>query len=512
MKRMFTLLITLILLATCLPTIVFADEDVQTAPAVFVVRSNSNRENKTDNQTIHDMMEELSGIDFEVVVVSEENWDEKINVMLASGEEFDTLNLTASSGRWAAYAENGSIQPWGDLLEQYAPHIMAMIPEEAWQSCKDANGSIWAIPRHESFTSGGVPSLRTDWLEILGMDMPTTLAELEAYFEGVMTTDMNGNGVTDDEIPYVPYYQSLYGPLHGYYLGTNGACDNDDHYLAEDGTVMPWYMHPNAYTMAAKAGEWYQKGYINQDYLTMTKNQCDDWCASDRVGMVSGWYNLGLPGCETLRTNNPGSAVDWSAIPNLLDEEGNTTVWTGNPTYMPELVLSSTSKNAKWALKLLDWIYTSEENYMLATYGIEGTHWNMVEGTRSFTQPEGATDGYLLEYQLLEWYDYSVNPEPYYAEDLSWRQWTAYKMRKEIANGITAVPRFDFYVPYNLIGTEAEFLTNDASDLMKEALQKVMTGEFTQDDWSNAVALAWETDGQIRSAIWTQQYHSFVGE
>lgn len=65
-------------------------------------------------------------------------------------------------------------------------------------------------------------------------------------------------------------------------------------------------------------------------------------------------------------------------------------------------------------------------------------------------------------------------------------------------------------MPYDLNGTDAEYLTNDADTLIKEAMEKALVGELTEDEWNQTVQTAWEIDGQIRSAVWTEQYHAFV--
>ena len=71
---------------------------------------------------------------------------------------------------------------------------------------------------------------------------------------------MNGNGDPNDEYGYIPYFQSLFsGPLHVYYLGTKGDCNDVDRFLDEDGTVKPWYMHKNAWALVSKGAEWYQE-------------------------------------------------------------------------------------------------------------------------------------------------------------------------------------------------------------------------------------------------------------
>lgn len=484
----------------------------QTRPAKFVIRSNSNKENKTENDKIKALIEEKSGIDFEVIVVPENNWDTVVNTMISSTEEFDTLNLTAAGGVWSKYAAVNGIRPYTEEDLENLPDVLEMIPEEGWVACVDGNGNIWALPRHESFTAGRVPTIRVDWLETLGLEMPTTLEELENYFELVKTTDVNGNGDPDDEYGYVPYFQSLFaGPLHLYYLGTQGECNENDRYLAEDGTVMPWYMHPNAWALVSKAAEWYQNGYINQDYLTMTNETANDLGAADRIGMVSGWYNMGLQGTERLVNANPDSACDWSAIPNFTDAASGVAKWGGNAAYTAEVALSATSADPSWALKLINWIYEDQANYMLATYGIEGDHYILTEDGKMFTQPEGATDRYMLEYQLLEWYDYNKDPEPLFSKEAStWRAYTGWKMRTEINAGIDYTAAWDFYIPYDLNGTPAEFLSSDAQTLIAEAMNKALVGNLTEDEWNAAVETAWEIDGQIRSAVWTEQYHDFA--
>ena len=161
MRKLVSLFLALsLVLSLAAPLAALADGEVQTEPARFVIRSNSNKENKTENEKIHKMIEELSGIKFEVIVVPENNWEERVNVMLAGGEEFDCINLTAHAGVWSDYAANGFLQPiTEEMLDNYLPHVKAMIPDEAWVPCKDSEGKIWALPRHETFTAGRVPSI-----------------------------------------------------------------------------------------------------------------------------------------------------------------------------------------------------------------------------------------------------------------------------------------------------------------------------------------------------------------
>ena len=41
-------------------------------------------------------------------------------------------------------------------------------------------------------------------------------------------------------------------------------------------------------------------------------------------------------------------------------------------------------------------------------------------------------------------------------------------------------------------------------------MEKALVGELTEAQWYETVETAWEIDGQIRSAVWTEQYNNFV--
>ena len=65
-------------------------------------------------------------------------------------------------------------------------------------------------------------------------------------------------------------------------------------------------------------------------------------------------------------------------------------------------------------------------------------------------------------------------------------------------------------MPYDLTGTEAEFLTGDSDTVINEACAKVVSGQWGESEWKSAVEEAWNTEGKIYSEVWTEQYHAFT--
>ena len=311
---------------------------------------------------------------------------------------------------------------------------------------------------------------------------------------------LNGNGV-NDEIPYLPGYDTYHTTFRPYFLGFAG-----DHYLDEEGNVMPWYMHPDAYKMLEKGHEWYEKGYIYPEYLTTGYDQIVDLAAADRIAVFSGWYNDTVRPSNTVRENNPDSTVSWAAMNNLQDAPA-ASFWPSNPKYRAVLAMTAAGKEPEAAIRLLDWMVADDDNYMLMTYGIEGEHWEY-KGENEYVRMPDADDRYLAEYQVLDWYDPTRFAQQY-IEPEDWVQLELKKLRDQINAG-DCQPPFDYYVPYSLAGTEADMLTSDAETLISETVTKVIYGQAGEDEWNEDVKTAWETDGQIRSKVWTEQYAPFA--
>lgn len=478
------------------------EEEVQTEPVVFVVRGINDIENKADNEAVYQKIRELSGVDFEVTVIPTDSWSEKVNLMLISGDAWDVLNITEDAGNWNQYYQKNALQPWDSYL-QYMPNVAGRLNDDSLKGCTLADGSIYALPRREYFSKQYIPAIRQDWLNALGMECPTTMEELEAYFQGVIDENLNGS---DNEIPMMTFMGMENSDFRPFFLGFFG-----DRYLAEDGTILPWYMHENCYQLLSTLQKWYANGWLHAEYQTMSIQDGFDLISADRAGGWTGPYNAGVSPSVTIFENDPDSAVEYVSLDNFTDyPEGGTGAWGTNPVYQPELVLNANSKNAKWAAKLLNWMFESEENYMLCARGLQGSTWDYVDETKEeFKLADDYANNYLGFYLFNEWYDDDTYSDQYIDPD-NWKSVQVKALQDKI-NTLDIIESCDWFVPYDLNGTEAEFLTGDSDTIINEACAKIVTGEWGEEEWNQAVASAWASEGEIYSGVWTKQYHDFVG-
>ena len=183
----------------------------------------------TDNgyKMVQQYLYEKTGVWVEAQLAPKEGAGEKLNLMLAGGEPIDLF-----WGDWREYYDTGMIQPWNDFLEEYPLIKNTWAPWEAWTGLTDANGKIWGMPRMTPTTPYQL-FFRADWLDKLGMKVPSTFDEVEAYLYAVKKLDPYGKGQT---VPLATQNTShlQYAFLGGFVKNGNGMWLDET-----DGLVKP---------------------------------------------------------------------------------------------------------------------------------------------------------------------------------------------------------------------------------------------------------------------------------
>ena len=130
---------------------------------------------------------------------------EKMGVLLNSGDyphviagwllsERDVMDLSA----------DGTLIPLEDLFAKYAPNITALLSDEVTRKAFTLpDGHIYTIP----YVIGEPectfkPYINKEWLDRLGLTMPSTTEELKQVLIAFRDQDANGDGDPSNEIPF----------------------------------------------------------------------------------------------------------------------------------------------------------------------------------------------------------------------------------------------------------------------------------------------------------------------
>lgn len=201
---------------------------------------------------------EATGVVFDWQPIPQEGAQEKINLMLASGDELPDVFWNFGDGKSGnivcQYANQGIFVPTEDLIANYAPVVKAALDnsEKYWTEITAPDGHTYGFPYIEEMyglvLTPGPWLINKTWLDEVGKEVPTTVDEwvdcLKAFRDG---GDLNGNG-EEDEIPMATWFGATdtFGSYNMFYrlTGAFGCADSycggnqyADHLRLIDGKV-----------------------------------------------------------------------------------------------------------------------------------------------------------------------------------------------------------------------------------------------------------------------------------
>ena len=247
---------------------------------------------------------------------------QRLDLAFASDELPDVIAPTFS--QLSKYAAAGKILPLDDLIEEYASPLVKWAIEDAMANTGGAffapvtmNGHIYALPEmSDTLAWWSNNFIRTDILEELGCEMPATLAELEAIFDKYIEAYPGHYPVA---IP-----NDLQGDLNTFQAvltAYNAAMDmwQED----EEGNLEYTSIQPEMRGALARMAEWYQKGYIDPEFVVCDSSKYSEVLSSgDWLFTYGAWWYIATF-CNTW-ANVEGSEI--SAVPFLLGDDGTCSV------------------------------------------------------------------------------------------------------------------------------------------------------------------------------------------
>lgn len=176
-------------------------------------------------------------------------------------------------------------------LLQYSTMADGTIPFTTKYSIQD--GDIWNL------------AIRKDWLDAMGMEVPTTLDELLEFAKKCVTEDPDGNGVDDTYFMLAAGGGSGFGMLEGF--GT--AFGNSAYSVGEDGKLSAPMLNGSRKQVLQFISELYAAGTLPTDWYSIDWEAAKSYTMNDKIGMVR--YPAGnLYGEYGIFTNKDTTKVD----------------------------------------------------------------------------------------------------------------------------------------------------------------------------------------------------------
>lgn len=289
------------------------------------------------------------------------------------------------------YSKTGMFAKLDEYLDQM-PNFKKYLEENPTikASLTSENGHIYYVPQ-TVHTENYQPCImyNMEWLDALGLSVPTTLDEFVNVLRAFKSNDMNGNKLKD-EVPMsieARFLAYIFGPAFGLEL-VNGF------YADDSGVIHCSYYDEDNYKAYLKfVNGLYAEGLLEPDFTSATRDTTIERCKNNQTGVTFdfSWQMSAL--YSTQYPEYDGSKPVFCGAPPLSGKYQG--YYIGRMQISGLFAVTAESPNLSDSIKLLDYIM-SEEAQTYYCWGIEGESYTVSEsGKKQFT--EQASDDMWLQ-------------------------------------------------------------------------------------------------------------------
>ncbi|MBP1043948.1 extracellular solute-binding protein [Vagococcus sp. BWB3-3] len=429
--------------------------------------------------TITNKLQENTNTTIKFSWIPDASKEERINTSLASDSLADMVTLTMMENSSVRNAlKSGMFWEVEDYLDDY-PNLKEISAE--MRASASIEGKLYGVPFQKDLARNGVV-IRQDWLDKLGLDVPTTTDELMAVAKAFTLDDPDGNGKADTT-GFVDRSDLIYGAFKtlGSYMGVPNKWAVD-----KSGKMTPEFDTEAYVETMDYMKELYDNSFINKDFAVTAKTDQQQNFAQGKAGIYVGalfdsknLLNMAKDiqdGMELVLVNNITST----------GKEEDRAIWAGNNGIggllsFPKSEVKDEAE-LKRILKFVDDLMT-EESYALMTYGVEDVHYT-VDDDRAAT----ITDTPLWQQEVQPFASSRPNETGFEIHDADPLKQEADRLIAENA---------EFAVMNPAYALESETNTAQGSELEKivtDATYKYILGEIKLADFEKAIE-NWKSSG-----------------
>ncbi len=306
-----------------------------------------------------------------------------MNLLLAS----EAIPDIVGSSRIKEYANQfgpmGAFTPLNDLIDDHAPHLKAFFDERPRirASLMASDGNIYFIPNLPDGKYGRAYWIRTDWLDALDLEVPSTIEEYEAVLIAFRDQDPNGNGL-QDEIPFFARHWQEFIRLVTLFGGrSTGSDDYHDFVVTSEGVIQHPYMGEGYRDGIQNLARWYKEGLVDPEIFTRGSDSRKELLSKDIGGSTHDWF------ASTAKFNNLADDIDGFEFRAMLPPANGDGIrfeeHRRSPVRQDGWAIGGQNKSPVETIKYFDFWF-SPQGRRLANFGVEGEQYDVIDGEAVF--------------------------------------------------------------------------------------------------------------------------------
>ena len=460
---------------------------------------------------------EDTGVEFDWKPIPGEGAQEKINLMLASGDDLPDVFWNFGDGKSGnivvQYADQDIFIPTENLINNYMPSVKKILdaPPTYWTEIKAPDGHTYGFPYIEEMyglvLTGGPLLINKNWLDKVGKKVPTTVDEwvdcLKAFRDG---GDLNGNGKAD-EIPMATWFgaNDTFGSYNMFYrfTGAFGQADSycggnayADHLRLIDGKVTFTAMDPAFKDTAAFFN------MLNKEKLIWNGSFESDASAAYQSSLIK--EDVARIGCFGTWTDQEITNLDvhdeYVAVPRLKGTKGG----TGFENNYSELqdssdtAITTSCKFPHVVARFVDYMVGDPAISIQSNWGAEGYNYKK-DDKGVLRTPLDDKGRYVAQTEYKTFGEARVNSTPcrgsmvvlneYYDKVAGYAYDAVQLLENQKVNGKEEIMKEYVTIPRVLMTTEElsrlAQIQPTISDIVDRYINQWVTGGVTDDNWNS---------------------------
>lgn len=394
--------------------------------------------------------EKLTGIKLEHTQISNNEYDEMLEIAFASGTQPNVFGLSCDQ-KLAYFASQGGVADLTDLVMNSG--LYEKIDKEVWDAIT-VDGRIYGIPKGRP--SGVESYVRKDWLDELSMEIPTNYEE---YIEMLRAFRDN---IDECTIPVTAPGLNLTMNLPEFYQDAEvGFTKVGDKWV--DGMS-----EANFAGAMERLRDAYAEGLIDMEVITNTTSACRDKWYSGQVGVFSYWGGKwGDTLTVRLKENFPEAEV--KGIESINESYYRYSPFT---VYCIDGRLSE-EKVAQTFKYFFEYINDGDEGWRLYYCGVEGKHFEYnADGNMLFLNMASAPENRFQSIWGTPWEGLISYKEPEKTPQPS----------AIVVETLATLEKTGVYMPTTTVSNTLNRITSDLTAIKEETIANIVLGKVSVED------------------------------
>lgn len=301
---------------------------------------------------------ELTGVQVEVIMPPHGQYSQVLTTAIMAGEVPDIMELQTAD--YPAFASQGLLVPLDDFIRNN-PHT-ARINPAMYEGYRMRDGKIYGIPTWRG--GGTVTYIRKDWLDNVGLAVPTTWNEYVQVLRAFTFNDPNRSGRQDTVGLTMPFQSGWEFDYYNRFIMQDAYLD----FVFKNGRWYDGFTEPEMIPALERWIQLYREGVLDPEFVTDNTGRSRNKLMEGRAGVLEHWVGTWgsrlQEGAKNIDSNAnliPIRAIQGSHYVDRIGQVLSISARTQNPQFVFDNIVGT--------------MWDQGAGQILWTYGVEGVHW-----------------------------------------------------------------------------------------------------------------------------------------